>query len=126
MTKLRELYKCNICGNVVEIAHEGADALVCCGQPMDKLAVKTEDKGKEKHVPVIKESNGGIRVEVGDVHHPMEEKHYIKFVEVLTDEKLIRAKLTPEQEPVTEFEIDKEQVVTVRCYCNLHGLWAAK
>ena len=126
MTKLREVYKCNICGNVVEIAHEGADALVCCNQPMEKLAVKYEDKGKEKHVPVVSTVDGGIRVEVGDVHHPMEDEHSIKFIEVLTADKVLRAELKPGQEPVAEFDIDASEVELVREYCNKHGLWTAK
>ncbi|MBO8169028.1 MAG: desulfoferrodoxin [Thermoanaerobacteraceae bacterium] len=125
MTALKELYKCSICGNVVEIVHEGAPALVCCHQPMEKIAAKREDQGKEKHVPVIKESSNGIRVEVGDVHHPMEQKHYIKFIEVLTENKLFRAELVPDQLPVAEFPVSKADVVTVRSYCNLHGLWEA-
>ncbi len=126
MTKLREVYKCDICGNVVELLHEGADALVCCGQPMEKLAAKYEDKGKEKHVPVISAVNGGIKVEVGDVHHPMEDEHYIKFIEVLTADKVLRAELKPGQEPVAEFAVDGSKVELVREYCNVHGLWAAK
>jgi superoxide reductase len=125
MTKLRELYQCNICGNVVEIAHEGADALVCCKQPMEKLIAKTEDQGKEKHVPVVKETAGGICVEVGDIHHPMEEKHYIKFIEVLTADKVIRAELKPGQEPMAHFSVTRAEVEEVREYCNLHGLWSA-
>lgn len=126
MTKLRELYKCEVCGNVVEIAHEGAPALVCCHQPMVKLVGKSENKGKEKHVPVIKENGNGIHVEVGDVHHPMEEKHYIKFIEVLTKDKVIRAELAPNQAPVADFPLNKSDVVEVRSYCNLHGLWVTK
>ncbi|MDK2984767.1 MAG: superoxide reductase [Clostridia bacterium] len=126
MTKLRELYKCNVCGNVVEVAHEGAGALVCCNQPMEKLVAKTEDKGKEKHVPVIKEEGNEIRVEVGDIHHPMEEKHYIKFIEILTKDKIIRADLNPNQAPTANFAIAKSEVLEVRAYCNLHGLWVTK
>ncbi|MCK5535124.1 desulfoferrodoxin FeS4 iron-binding domain-containing protein, partial [bacterium] len=90
MTKLRELYRCNICGNVVEITHEGAPALVCCNQPMVKLEAKTEDTGSEKHVPVIEEIDGGTTIKVGSIAHPMEEKHYIKFIEVLTKDKVLR------------------------------------
>lgn len=123
MTQLRELYKCDICGNVVEIAHEGADALVCCGQPMGKMVGITEDKGKEKHVPIIEEKGDGITVAVGGTHHPMEEKHYIKFIEVLTKDKVIRAELAVDQAPVVDFSVNRNDVVEVRSYCNLHGLW---
>ncbi len=123
MTALRELYQCNVCGNVVEVAHVGAGSLVCCDQPMEKLAAKTADKGKEKHVPVVKGEGDGLRVEVGEVHHPMEEKHYIAFIEVLTADKVLRAELDPSKAPTAYFSIDKSEVVEVRAYCNLHGLW---
>lgn len=123
MTITRELYKCDICGNVVEITHPGAPALVCCGKPMQKLNGKNEDKGNEKHVPVVKEIKDGIRIEVGDIHHPMEEKHYIKFIEVLTKDKVLRGELDPGSKPVAEFLVSMEEVIEVRAYCNLHGLW---
>lgn len=124
MTKLRELYKCNICGNVVEIAHAGATALVCCGEAMDKLEATTEDKGREKHLPVVTETDSGIRVEVGSVHHPMEEKHYIQFIEVLTDDKIHRKELDGAETPAAEFAVAKKDVQEVRSYCNIHGLWS--
>lgn len=123
MTKLRELYKCSICGNVVEVIHPGAPALVCCHQPMEKLEAKAEDTGKEKHVPVIEASGAGILVKVGSVEHPMEEKHSIRFIEVLTKDQVLRAELTPGQKPAAEFSVTPEEVVEVREYCNLHGLW---
>jgi len=94
VTKLREIYKCDICGNVVEIAHAGADALVCCGQPMEKLTAKTEDQGKEKHLPVIKEETSGIRVEVGSVHHPMERNITSSLLKYLPLIKFIGRSLT--------------------------------
>ncbi|MFZ3132956.1 MAG: desulfoferrodoxin [Desulfosporosinus sp.] len=123
MTELRELYKCNVCGNVVEVVHSGASALVCCNQPMEKLAAKTEDTGKEKHVPVLEVSGNGILVKVGSVEHPMEEKHAIRFIEVLTKDQVLRAELRPSQKPAAEFPVKSEEVVEVREYCNLHGLW---
>ena len=123
MTKLRELYRCSICGNVVEVVEQGAPALVCCHQPMEKLEAKTEDAAKEKHVPVIEASGDGILVRVGSVEHPMEEKHSIGFIEVLTKDQVLRAELVPGQKPVAEFRIKQEDVVEVREYCNLHGLW---
>jgi superoxide reductase len=125
MTKLRELYKCNVCGNVIEVVHEGATALVCCGEDMERLEAKTEDKGNEKHVPVIVDGECGILVKVGEVEHPMEEKHYIKFIEVLTADKVFRKELNPGEKPEASFCIDKEDVVSVREYCNIHGLWEA-
>jgi superoxide reductase len=126
MTKLRDLYKCNICGNVVEIVHPGAPALVCCGQPMAKLEAKTEDTGTEKHVPVVEPTDDGIKVTIGSVEHPMEEKHYIKFIEVLTHCKVLRVELDPGRKAEAFFAVKPEKVLEVREYCNLHGLWKTK
>lgn len=125
MTKLRELYECGVCGNVVEVAHEGASALVCCNKPMKKLTAKTEDEGKEKHVPVVEETVNGVTIQVGSVGHPMEDKHYIKFIEVLKHDGVFRIELTPGQPPVADFPVDKGDVKSARAYCNLHGLWTA-
>ncbi len=123
MTQLRELYRCDICQNVVEVCHEGAPSLVCCGEAMKKLEAKTEDEGKEKHVPVTEEVSGGVKVKVGSVAHPMEEKHFIKFIEILTKNKVIRAELAPGQEPRADFCVKKEDVTEVREFCTVHGLW---
>ena len=125
MTKLREIYKCMICGNVVEVAHEGAPSLVCCGQPMNKLEAKTKDQGQEKHVPVVEETGRGISVRVGSVEHPMEEKHYIKFIEVLTKDKVLRAELKSGMKPAAEFVVSKAEIVEIREYCTVHDLWKA-
>jgi len=126
MTKLRDLYKCNICGNVVEIVHSGAPALVCCGRPMEKMEAKSEDTGNEKHVPVLETVDGGIKVTVGSVQHPMEEKHFIQFIEVLTRDQVLRAELKPGQKSEASFAVDAAKVEGVREYCNIHGLWMAK
>jgi len=123
MTELRDLYKCRICGNVVEIVHPGAPALVCCGQPMEKLIIKTEDTGREKHVPVIETVEDGVIVKIGSVEHPMVENHYIKFIEVLTDSQVLRAELNPGQKPEAFFQVKPEKVLAAREYCNLHDLW---
>jgi len=123
MTQLKDIYRCEVCGNVIEVMNEGANALVCCEKPMTKLEPKTEDAGKEKHVPVLEESEGGINIKVGSVAHPMEEKHYIKFVEVLTKEKVLRIELKPGQAPEAKSCIPKSDVVTVREFCTVHGLW---
>jgi len=135
MTVLRELYRCEICGNVVEIAHEGAPALVCCEKPMTKLEAKKTDEGNEKHVPVVEETaecpcgcgaeHRGIKVKVGSVEHPMEDKHYIKFIEVLTAGKVMRAELKPGMKPEAEFCASKDDIVEVREFCNVHMLWSA-
>ena len=125
MTMLRELYRCEVCGNVVEMQNEGVGELHCCGQPMVKLDGRTEDTGQEKHVPVVEEAEGGIKVKVGSVEHPMEEKHYIKFIEVLTADKVIKAELKPGQKPEAEFCVKKDDIQEVREFCNVHMLWKA-
>lgn len=126
MTKVRELYKCSICGNVIEVVHPGAPAMVCCQQPMAKLDALAQDGAKEKHVPVLESTPAGLLVKVGEVPHPMEEKHSIRFIEVLTAEQVLRAELTPGQKPEAVFAVALGDVLEVREYCNLHGLWKAK
>lgn len=122
MTKRLQVYKCNVCGNIVEVLHEGVGQLVCCGQPMELMVPKTEDVGKEKHVPVIQKKNDAITVKVGSVPHPMEEKHYIEWIEVIADGRAYRKFLNPGDSPEAEFEIAFE-TLEVREYCNVHGLW---
>ena len=117
-----EVYKCGVCGNIVEVLHVGGGELVCCGQPMTLLKANTTDASQEKHVPVIETIADGVRVKVGSAPHPMEEKHYIEWIEVLADGKVYRQHLQPGQEPKATFCIDAEQL-TARAYCNLHGLW---
>ncbi len=126
MTKLRDLYFCEKCGNVVEILNEGAPALVCCGDPMEKLEAKTEDASTEKHVPYVEEVEGGVLVKVGqNQDHPMMEKHYIKFIEILTADKVCKAELKPGDKPEAMFPVKKADILEVREWCNLHGLWKA-
>lgn len=123
MTNLRELYFCSICGNVVEVVNTGATALVCCNKPMEKLEAGTKDASLEKHVPVVEVIDGGIKVKVGSVVHPMEEKHFIRFIEVLTNDQVLRAELAPNQAPEASFKVIASDVIEVREYCNIHGLW---
>ena len=124
MTQLRELYQCEVCGNVVEVVNENAGKLKCCEQFMKKLEAKAEDAGQEKHVPVVEESDNGIKVKVGSVEHPMEDKHYIKFIEVLTDNEVCRRELKPGETPEALFDcLKKENIVEVREFCTIHGLW---
>ncbi|PKK89968.1 MAG: desulfoferrodoxin [Candidatus Wallbacteria bacterium HGW-Wallbacteria-1] len=123
MAKVFEVYKCDKCGNVVEVTHGGPGALVCCGEEMKHLAANTVDAAKEKHVPVAHEGEGFITVKVGSVAHPMEEKHYIEFIEVITDKSVCRKYLKPGDAPEAEFRIQGD--VVIRAYCNLHGLWKA-
>ena len=117
-----EIYKCNLCGNIVEVVHGGAGELVCCGQPMALIKENTVDAAKEKHVPVMEKTAEGILVKVGSVAHPMEEKHYIEWIELIADGKAYRQFLNPGEKPEALFTVKANQV-TVREYCNLHGLW---
>lgn len=125
MAKQLEIYKCNVCGNIVEVMHGGAGELVCCGQSMQLIQAGTVDASKEKHVPVLEKTAQGYKVKVGSAPHPMEEKHYIEWVELIADGKSYKQFLQPGQQPEAEFCIQAEQV-TAREYCNVHGLWEAK
>jgi superoxide reductase len=124
MAKRLEIYKCELCGNIVEVLHEGKGELVCCHQPMKLFQENTVDASKEKHVPVIEVLEHGIKVKVGSVAHPMEDKHYIEWIEVIADGKVYRQFLKPGDAPEALFCIDAKDI-TAREYCNLHGLWKA-
>jgi superoxide reductase len=125
MAEKLQIYKCEICGNIVEVLHGGAGELVCCGQPMNNLAAKTADVGKEKHVPVIEKIAGGVKVKIGSVPHPMEEKHYIEWIEIVADGKAYRQFLKPGEAPEAIFKIEAK-TITAREYCNVHGLWEGR
>ena len=122
MTELNQVYKCNICGNIVELVHTGAGEIVCCGVPMNLQNKNTEDAAQEKHVPVIEKTSTGVKIKVGEVPHPMEDAHYIEWIEILADGKSYKNFLQPGDAPEADFEIDSDNVVA-RAYCNLHGLW---
>jgi len=124
MTKRLEVYKCEICGNIVEVLHAGEGELVCCGQPMKLLVENTVDASKEKHVPVIEKVAGGVKVSVGSVSHPMEEKHYIQWIEIIADGREYRQFLKPGEKPQATFNVQATNI-TAREHCNLHGLWKA-
>jgi superoxide reductase len=124
MTEKLQIYKCEVCGNIVEMLHAGAGQLVCCGQPMTLFTENTVDASKEKHVPVIEKTATGFKVKVGSVAHPMEEKHYIEWIEVIADGQAYRKFLNPGEAPEATFEIKAEKI-TAREYCNLHGMWKA-
>jgi superoxide reductase len=124
MAEQLQVYKCEACGNIVEVLHGGEGELVCCGKPMVLIKENTVDAAKEKHVPVIEKIEGGYKVKVGSVPHPMEEKHYIEWVELIADGKAYRQFLKPGQTPEAIFKIDAAKV-SAREYCNLHGLWKA-
>jgi superoxide reductase len=122
MAQMHEVYKCEACGNIVEILHAGGGTLVCCGQDMILLKANTVDAALEKHVPVIEKKGRTVTVKVGSVPHPMEEKHYIEMIGVWTANKLYRAYLKPGDKPEATFEVDGD-VLYAREYCNIHGLW---
>lgn len=125
MAKVNEIYKCEICGNIVLVLHGGAGALVCCGEEMKLMEEKTKDSSVEKHVPFIEETESGIKVKIGENQaHPMEEKHYIEWIEIQCKcGKTIRKFLKPGDEPAADFPCKKDEVLTAREYCNVHGLW---
>lgn len=122
MAKTLEIYKCEKCGNMVEVLQGGSCTPVCCGEPMKLLKENTTDGAKEKHVPVVEKIEGGYRVTVGSVEHPMTPEHYIQFIELVTPDGVLRRNLTPKDKPVAEFKTDATDVYA-REYCNLHGLW---
>ena len=122
MAEKLQIYKCSICGNIIEVLHGGAGELVCCGEPMENLLAKTADEGKEKHVPVIEKIDGGIKVKIGSVPHPMEQKHHIEWIEVVADGRAYRQFLNPGDAPEATFNIEAD-AVTAREHCNIHGLW---
>lgn len=124
MTLVREIYKCEVCGNIVEVVHQAGGILVCCGKPMTKIVENTVDAAKEKHVPVIEKVQGGVCVKVGEVEHPMIETHYIEWIEVHTENKIYRKYLKPGEKPQAIFKVD-EEIICAKEYCNVHGLWKA-
>jgi superoxide reductase len=123
MPKRMEIYKCEICGNIVELTHGGAGQLVCCGEPMKHMDEQTAEMSTEKHVPVIEKIEGGYRVTVGSTLHPMIEKHYIEWIELISGDAVYRKYLEPEMDPVAEFSTGELEDVWAREYCNIHHLW---
>ncbi len=123
MKQSLKVFKCNVCGNMVEMLVDNAGQLVCCGQPMKNMVENTVDAAKEKHVPVKEAVEGGLKVKVGSVAHPMDDSHYIQWIEIISDGKVYRQALKPGQSPEAVFPVTGEW--TAREYCNLHGLWKA-
>lgn len=122
MADRSQVFKCDICGNIVEVLHGGKGQLVCCNEPMRLLTENTVDASLEKHVPVVEKSADGITIKVGSAAHPMEEKHYIEWIEANIDGSVYRQFLAPGGKPEAFFPIKGDRV-TVREYCNIHGLW---
>ena len=125
MTKLFEVYKCEVCGNIVMVVGASGGTMVCCGKPMALQQEKTTDQGKEKHVPVIEKTAKGILVKVGSIPHPMEEKHYIQWIEVRSGDNAYFKWLKPGEKPEAEFPISDVNV-KAREFCSVHGLWTNK
>ena len=117
-----EVYKCEVCGHIVEVLHVGGGELVCCNKPLVLHEENTVDAATEKHVPVVKKTDKGFLVKVGEVNHPMDDDHYIEWIEIIADGKVYRKDLKPGDEPQVEFCIEANEV-QARSYCNLHGLW---
>lgn len=124
MVERLEIYKCEVCTNMVEVIRGGKGALVCCGKPMVLMTENTVDAAREKHVPVVEKIDGGFKVSVGSVAHPMEEKHFIEWVQIIAGDAAYRKFLKPGEAPVAEFKTDADSVVA-REFCNLHGVWKA-
>ena len=122
MAERLQIYKCALCGNIVEVIYGSSGELTCCEQPMELLDEKEADAATEKHVPVIEKIDGGYKVTVGSTLHPMEEKHYIEWIELLADGKAYRQFLNPGDAPEATFDV-KANSVSAREYCNVHGLW---
>lgn len=125
MTEQKQIYRCNLCGNIVEVVQPAGGTLSCCGQPMELLQENSKDAALEKHVPVIEKIAGGYKVSVGEVTHPMLEEHYIQWIELVAGSQVMRKYLKPGEKPEAVFLTDATDVFA-REYCNLHGLWKSK
>lgn len=126
MAKFQKIYKCAMCGNIVEVVHEGPGELVCCGQPMNLMDENSVDAATEKHVPIIEKTDNGIIVKVGSVDHPMADDHYIEWIEVQNGPWSQKKFLKPGEKPQAEFYVPFNENLVARSYCNLHGLWKSK
>ena len=121
-----QIYKCDLCGQVVEVLHVGSPSLTCCDQPMKLLREGTSDGAKEKHVPVLEKTANGCKVKVGAVPHPMTPEHAIEWIEIVCKRGVRSMKpLQAADAPEAEFGIPFDMVVSAREYCNLHGVWKA-
>jgi len=125
MTQRKEIYKCEICGNIVEVLHTGVGTLVCCGQSMRLMREKIKEEGNEKHTPVIKNNDEGVNVKVSSVQHPMTPEHHIEWIEISTENGESKKFLTPNDKPEANFPV-KNKKVKAREYCNIHGLWRSE
>lgn len=122
----RDIFKCELCGNIVGVAHVGGGTLVCCGQPMKLMEEKNADSATEKHVPIIEKTEHGVKVTVGSTLHPMTDAHFIEWIEVINGEYNQRKYLKPGEPPVAEFYVPYSEKLVAREYCNVHGNWTSK
>jgi len=122
MAEKLQIYKCETCGNIIEVLHGGKGELVCCGKPMKLMEEQTADATTEKHVPVVETGDAGVTVRVGSVPHPMEDKHHIEWVQIMAGDDVYRIFLKPGGAPEGNFKILKGDI-SAREYCNVHGLW---
>jgi len=125
MTQKLEIYKCELCGNIIEITHGGNGTLTCCGKEMMNMKENTVEAAKEKHIPILTKNDNGYEVKVGEVEHPSEEAHYIEWIElILSDNRNLKKYINAGEQPIIQINPSAE-IVKVRAYCNLHGLWKA-
>jgi superoxide reductase len=125
MTKKNQIYKCEVCGNIIEVLHEGTGTLVCCNQNMKLQEEHSEGEYAEKHAPVIERNEEGVKIKVGSIEHPMEEKHYIEWIEISTEKGRSKKFLKPGEKPEKSFPVKADNIKS-RMYCNVHGLWKNK
>lgn len=123
MLKKLQIYKCEICGNIVQIFHAGVGTLVCCKKSMRLQIAHTDGKGDKKHVPVVEDTKHGIIVKIGEIQHPMEEEHYIEWIEVIAGKKIHHKFFEPGDVPELELSINYSEI-QASTYCNLHSLWS--
>ncbi|NOR45048.1 MAG: desulfoferrodoxin [Candidatus Delongbacteria bacterium] len=126
MAKFQKIYKCERCGNIVDVLHEGPGALVCCGVEMVLMEANSVDAANEKHVPIIEKTENGIIVKVGEVDHPMADEHYIEWIEIINGDYSQKKYLKPGDKPQAEFFVPFNENLVAKSYCNLHGLWKSK
>jgi len=123
MAEKMGIYKCEICGNIVEVLHAGMGVLVCCGQNMTLLPEKVTEQGNEKHLPVIEQNGNEYHIKVGEIQHPMLDEHHIEWIDAVTEKEVLRKFLKAGEVPEMVFST-KYKLIKVREHCNIHGLWA--
>ena len=126
MTNLKEIYKCNLCGNIIDVSHAAGGTLVCCGQDMTLIKENTEEASTEKHIPIIEKTKNNTIIKVGSINHPMDDNHYIEWIEAEIDNQQIRQYLNPGEAPQMTINHNDIIITKASAYCNIHGLWTTK